>query len=509
MQINDTDKHERLQKVDGAYKGYLSAIKQLPYPGCFDFLHREFVKLADSNFHIPSEAWKNPYELAHIANYVSLYGAHNALPIQFDLGVPLNQLKKLWALAEDENAYSPNDEYIASFVLRWIYQQLPYCIDPRRATRTCELMRHLLTHPSVSAYVEASTSLTGERIMDMSFMLLRAFRRHSSYTEAQLRMLNKPHKDLAPALELLAADRDKRVKFQREKLEVKLVIEKPYEISTLLRYPIVKIDRDYYAPYPELVGYGAARGLFFRFSEEGKNAFLDPFADAMEGYVANLMRRALPKAEVITEADERAMGWQKKTNDISVIFGNVALLFECKTSAFFVNAKRTAAPDIIIEDVRKNLANSEKGKGLIQLYKKVDAIRSKALPACLMEKYQDVQEIYPIVLLYDSTEHANAAAVVGNIIKDELAANGISGFDYQIWHLEELSWLVEFAGEELIRWTQRKFQPDCYPLGLNGFISKTPGNFFLNQIMYMPNGNTKGLNILKALSEKQVDCKGP
>jgi hypothetical protein len=315
----------------------------------------------------------------------------------------------LWSLAEKENKYSDNDDYIACFLLRWIYQQLPYCVDPRRVLRTCEIMRALLSHPDVTAYVESSIGVTGRRLMDLSILLLRAFQRHASYEESLLLTLERPSKELRIVLKQFAADRQQREEFHRDKLEVRSPIEKPYEISSLLRYPIAKYHDEYYGPYPELIGYASARGLFFRFSEEGKQTFRDPFADSMEEFTARLLRDALPQAQIVTENDERALGWTGKTNDVSVILGDAVVLFECKASAFFVEAKRTATPETVIADLRKHLANAEKRKGLFQLYDKCEAIRTKMLPVQLMKKYKDVKRIFPVMLLFDAIEHANAA----------------------------------------------------------------------------------------------------
>jgi hypothetical protein len=99
--------------------------------------------------------------------------------------------------------------------------------------------------------------------------------------------------------------------------------------------------------------------------------------------------------------------------------------------------------------------------------------------------------------------------VIGNIIKDELEAHGIKDFAYQIWHLEELSWLAEFAGTALVDWTAEKFRPECRSMGLNSFISNKTGNGFLNQIMYMPLGNPRALKILTDVSAKQEKCNTP
>ena len=46
--------------------------------------------------------------------------------------------------------------------------------------------------------------------------------------------------------------------------------------------------------------------------------------------------------------------------------------------------------------------------------------------------------------------------MLGNIICDELRANGIEYFEYQIWHLEELEWLAKEAGEDSLSWIAEK-----------------------------------------------------
>jgi len=79
-----TNDEIRLNEVSAAYQEYLRHVENLPYPGCFQFLHSEFIHLANSYFHLPSRPWVNPYELAHIANYVALYGRQDSTPIQFD-----------------------------------------------------------------------------------------------------------------------------------------------------------------------------------------------------------------------------------------------------------------------------------------------------------------------------------------------------------------------------------------------------------------------------------------
>jgi hypothetical protein len=72
--MHDTNEQVRLREVDNALHIYMHAIAQLPYPACFEFIHGAFEELTENDFHIPSKAWLNPYEVAHLVNYVALYG---------------------------------------------------------------------------------------------------------------------------------------------------------------------------------------------------------------------------------------------------------------------------------------------------------------------------------------------------------------------------------------------------------------------------------------------------
>lgn len=116
------DEKARLRAVRLALQAYMYAVEQLPYPGCLEFIHGTLKELVEKHFHIRDKAWLNPYELAHIVNYVALYVTtkKNYRPV-FELTPALNNLKKLWALAENENKYSDNvDTLRASFCVGFI-----------------------------------------------------------------------------------------------------------------------------------------------------------------------------------------------------------------------------------------------------------------------------------------------------------------------------------------------------------------------------------------------------
>jgi hypothetical protein len=303
-------------------------------------------------------------------------------------------------------------------------------------------------------------------------------------------------------LEFLAANRPERAAFYNSKLRLDKPAEKPYEINSLLRYPIVKYDYEYFAPYPELIGYASTRGLFFRFCEEGGEAFRTPFVAAFEANVAKMLRATLPAAEILTEEDERVAGWTGKANDVTLISGDAALLIECKLSGLFVEAKRTAAPDAIIADIKKQVANGQSRKGLFQLHDKIRAVQTAKLPSALQEKYKNVTRFFPVLLLFDAIEHANSPVTLGNIVRDELLAYGVKDFTYQIWHFEELSWLTEYAGTALMDWVAEKFERRYNTIGLNSFVGDKVKVDFLSMLMYMPSGDTKAYKILKRISDE-------
>jgi NADPH-dependent 7-cyano-7-deazaguanine reductase QueF-like protein len=215
-----------------------------------------------------------------------------------------------------------------------------------------------------------------------------------------------------------------------------------------------------------------------------------------------MLSEAMPDAEVLTEDDERRLGWGGKTNDVTVIRGDSAVLIECKLSGLYVNAKRTASPESIIADVRKQIADAKDRRGLFQLHDKLQAIQTRLLPQSLLDKYSNVKHFYPVLLLFDDISQANAAEVLGNIIRDELRANGIDAFEYQIWNLEELEWLTEQSGADSLSWIAEKFSSKNQAMDLSSFVADKAHKEFLRPIMYLPEGDTRAIQILKGLVAK-------
>ena len=486
-----------------ALQRYRYSVGKMPCPGSFASIHMLFKELTGYHFQIPDKPWLNPYELAALANYTAMFGTDKRNhKLNFALDKPLNEFKKLWKLAEEGNAYSDNPAYVAAFILRIVYQQLPYVIHPRRIPSMFSRMSRLFSTSTMDAYVRGRLGSGGKDFFDAAGVLFEQFSKSSMYEEKDLTAVMG--KDtLTRLLEILSSTKTQRLAFHRDKLEVNAPSEKPYELNSLLRYPLIRHGDELYCPYPQLIGYAATRGLFFRFSEESKEKFRDPFVESVESYVKETLKAALPNAEILTEKDKRSLGWAGKTNDVTAIMGDCALLIECKLSGLYVESKRSASPQSIVSDVRKQIADPKERRGLFQLYDKCQAIESKLLPATLVEKYKEVRHIYPVLLLFDEIQMANKAEVMGNIIQDELKAYGAGGFKYQIWHLEELEYLAEFAKSALMEWVEEKFSPNNEAFDLSSFLAGKTGSGFLKLVLYLPEGDTRAFQILRNLAARE------
>jgi hypothetical protein len=276
-----------------------------------------------------------------------------------------------------------------------------------------------------------------------------------------------------------------------------------YEFNPLLRYPILHREDRYWCVFPELINYVATRGLYFYIADLAGQSFNAAFANAFESYVAGIIRHAYGERSVVTEDEERAAGWTGKTNDGSVVVQNSALLLECKNSGLFSVAKRSADPLDLTADIRKNLANAQKRKGLFQLYDKVQSIRSAKLPQPLQQKYASVEKYYHVLLLHDEIWFANRPETMKNLIDQELSAFGISGFEYQIWHVEELELLLKAVpNDQLGAVLDEKFNDPRYRwLDLTSYLSGRFGYSDLNIRLFLPHGESKALAILRTLAD--------
>ena len=234
------DSAARTRQLRIALQRYEYAVGKLPCPGAFASIHGLFRELCDHRFHIPHKSWLNAYELAAVTNYIAMFGTErrNHKPL-FAFDKPLNTFKNLWKLAEENNPYSDNPAYIAAFILRIVYQQLPYVIHPDRIPSMFCRMVHLFSTGPMDAFMKRKLGVEGKEFLNAVRLLFERFWHFPMYEEKALaRVAAKDTIDRV--LTFLCATRGQRLAFHRNRLAVETPSEKPYEVNSLLRYPIIR-----------------------------------------------------------------------------------------------------------------------------------------------------------------------------------------------------------------------------------------------------------------------------
>ena len=475
-------------------------------------LSEAFRLLADSRYLIRSAQWLNTFEVAAIAKWVYLDG-HGRKPQAINWPDVLNAYKFLWRETEDATDYPDDPGVVASFILRLVYQQLIWNITPEKMQANFARARAIFGGPlaassTLRSLFERETGVAFEDFLKAAHVLYGVFKKHGwsvedyKLVEAMQRTFSA--EVVSSVLRALSATRGG---FRRY-YETVAAAETPqgvvYEINPLLRYPILHHRDRYWCVFPELINYAATRGLYFYIADLAGDGFSRLFSDAFEDYVATLCRNAYGLESVLTEADDRALRWKGKTNDVTVLVDNAALLVECKNSGLFSVSKRSADPADLLADIRKNLANADKRKGLFQLHEKIEAINNDRLPPDLQARFQGKQHFYPVLLLHDEIWFANRPEALKTLIDTELAAHGITNFNYQIWHVQELELLLKHVPkDQLAVVLHEKFHdPTHCALDLSVYLAdrfKLPN---LAIQLFVPHGGSKAWNILRQLADQ-------
>jgi len=327
---------------------------------------------------------------------------------------------------------------------------------------------------------EESAGLAFDDFLRAAHVLFGIFLRSSTfpdYTVHQALGSRFRSDTVAGTLKMLSVTRAGFRKYYNNKVATSTPSGAVYEFNPLLRYPILLREDRFSCAFPELISYVATRGLYFYIADAAGQSFNGAFADAFEAYVTSISSDAYGAENVLTEKQERNLGWTGKTNDVTIIGHGFAMLTECKNSGLFSVSKRSADPTDLAADIRKNLANAEKRKGLFQLHDKIENIRNGQLPTALQAKYSSIQSFYPVLLLHDEIWFANRPETLKNLIDAELAAHGIHNFDYQIWHIEELELLLKAVPkDELGNVLKEKFTDARYKsLDLTAYLSNRFG----------------------------------
>jgi hypothetical protein len=457
----------------------------------------------------------SPFQLANLVKFLVIFGAEKSRRPYFDLARPFNFYKDFWAAAESEAKYPDSAEYVAAFIFRFLYQQIPYFIHRSRVPRLFEAARQLYLGSSSacedsetwsSPDFQAKFGLPMDAFFRVSQRLWELFVSHPNTDESSLlaSFSDEDRRYIKPTLRMLAGD---KAEFENlyENTKAESFRETPYEFNPLLRFPILLHRSRFWAPIPELIAYAATRGLFFQLSDLFGEQFKKRFGHLFSAYATRLFASKVSASSVLTEADERHLGWQGKTNDFTVLTERGAFLFECKASALFFGSKREASAESIAADIRKNLANQKHRSGVFQLYDKIEAVKNRQLPGKLDAAYDAVPRFFPVLLIYDRIGYANHPKTLRNLVDAELASAGIQGFDYQIWHAEEVEHLFEiFPSNELASALEDKFVSPVYRYwDLDTYLFEKTGRRFrhLPVSCYVPKGESEALKIIRSLAD--------
>ena len=503
-----------MSKVREAFEAFLSDLKKVPRERACDFLHSQWSEVAKQDYYLPTKAYLVPSHLTDFWKFLILYGRERKQWSHFDLSRPLNQYKRFWSLAEAENKYTDQPEFLTVFVFRLLCQQHSFLISRQRVAHFFRQTRAIYLETTMDL---ASTAFNpigafekhfGLKLEDFLLLAESTYQVFRQHARADMRDFASQSPTeikgaLRPALELLTAN-ERRYRELYQSTSPAELNERPYEFNPGLRYPIFRSGPDYWCPFPELIVYAATKGLLFLLSDTFGSKFSRAFGDLFADYARRLTSSSLKTATVISEAEERQLGFLGKTNDFTVIADGKAALFECKTSALFSSAKRHATIQEIETDIRKNLVNPEKRKGLIQLYEKYRAINGRELPPLIASKYENVRQIFPVLLLYDHVQQANGPQTLRNLLLRELKRAEIPEFPFQIWHIEELENLFELCGQDGF-WdvVSEKFDTEKYRFcDLNTLLFERTGKNYLRAFGFLPGGNTPATRILKELADQ-------
>jgi len=114
------------------FRAFTKEIKKFPFPGAFLPVRNVLESLAANNFLVPGQPWFSAFQLASFVKFLIIYGSEETPRTEFDLSRPFNRYKKFWAAAEKENEYPGQPDFVAAFIFRFIYQQVPYIVHRSR-----------------------------------------------------------------------------------------------------------------------------------------------------------------------------------------------------------------------------------------------------------------------------------------------------------------------------------------------------------------------------------------
>lgn len=123
---------------------FTKEIKKFSFPKAFEPIRDKWEELSGGGFlDQRQQPWFSAFQLANLAKFLVIHGTEAARRVQFDLSRPFNFYKDFWAAAEAEATYPDQQDFIAAFIFRFLYQQLPYYIHRDRVPWLFDTTRSL------------------------------------------------------------------------------------------------------------------------------------------------------------------------------------------------------------------------------------------------------------------------------------------------------------------------------------------------------------------------------
>lgn len=251
--------------------------------------------------------------------------------------------------------------------------------------------------------------------------------------------INVSDHSLRAVLNQLVADKSKLVElYEKRKNQDRRF--RMYDFNPLLSYPIIRPcqnkqfstpDKDFiHAPVPELVASRISTGIFYQMYNTYGTEFSEYFGFVFERYFGLVLEKCLLSEQLLSESDIRSFYPSKKGKapDWIVVDGSTVLLFECKATRFSRAAQAIASEDAV------NSSLAQVKKGLKQLASFISACQAK-VPE--LQKFHQCSTFKTILISMEPLFLINSE-FFREYINTILAAEGVTGLDWQILSIDEL-----------------------------------------------------------------------
>ena len=239
-----------------------------------------------------------------------------------------------------------------------------------------------------------------------------------------------------------------------------------YRFNPLFDRPIIiRKDRRFCIPVPMLVPYVVTKGLYYDFLDlfsgvGDNNPFCEWFGHAFEQYVGLLLKDTFGEKNVFSEP---VYGKEHKRGpDWTVINGNSAIVFECRSGRLNKKAKVYGEYEDISGLIDRNIIAP-----LVKIPNKIKDVKDglTSIP-CSKD-----MESFPCIVTY---EPLYSTELFIDMIKQEFKDREIPLYHFELMSIEDLEWLLAWANfENPIEFLKtKKANPDWKAMNVRQLIGE-------------------------------------